>query len=124
MGSMRTFLLSILLAAAAAPAAAQGFGPADQLQLDMLRMQQEQAQRRAVDQANQLEALSARLRAEQAALDLRLQRGEVGQPPVPVLRYEPPPRSRATVSSRYPSIPDAALADSNRRVQQAARNRR
>ena len=121
MGSMRTLLISVVLTAAAAPAAAQFVAPAD---LDMLRMQQEQAQRRAIDQANQLEALSARQRADSADLDLRLQRGDVGPRQAPTLRYEPPARTAAGASSRYPSIPDAALADSNRRVQAAAANRR
>ncbi len=124
MGSMRTLLISVLLTAAAAPAAAQLLGPADQMQIDNLRMQQEQAQRRAIDQANQLEALSARQRADDAALDLRLQRGDVGPRQAPSLRYEPAARPAGKASSRYPSIPDAALADSNRRVQDAARNRR
>lgn len=121
MGSMRTLVMSVLLTAAAAPAAAQFVGPAE---LDNLRMQQEQAQRRAIDQANQLEALSARQRADDAALDLRLQRGDVGPRQAPTLRYDPPARPAGKASSSYPSIPDAALADSNRRVQDAARNRR
>ena len=121
---MRTLCLSVILASAVTPAAAQGLGPADHMQLEMLRMQQEAAQRRAIDQANQLEAFSARQRADGAALDLRLQRGDVGQPPVPTLRYEPPAGSVSAASASFPSIPDAALADSNRRVQEAARNRR
>lgn len=124
MGAMRTLLLSAVLAAVAAPAAGQILSPNDQMQIDMLRMQQEAAQRRAIDQANQLEAASARLRAEQATLDLRLQRGEVGPPPVPRLPYEAAPAPGPAPAVIYPSIPDAALADSNRRVQEAARNRR
>jgi hypothetical protein len=122
MGSLRILAVLAVLGPAA-PAAAQLAGAADQFQLDLLRAQQEAAQRRAVDQANQLSALEARLRAEQAVLDLRLQRGDVGPPPVPALRYEPPAGS-APAAARYPSIPDSALADSNRRVQAAAGNRR
>lgn len=120
MKTMRIFLTSAVLAAAATPAAAQIFGPAD----PMLRMQQEDAQRRAIDQANQLEAMSARMRADQATLELRLQRGEVGPPQVPALRFGSPAGPSAPASATFPSIPDAALADSNRRVQQAAGNRR
>ena len=64
--SMR-FLTAVLLLAAASPAAAQH----PQTQLDDLRMQQEAAHRRAIDQQNQLTALETRLRAEQGAADLR-----------------------------------------------------
>jgi len=113
--SMRT-LIAVIALAAASTAAAQPL--TQQLQLDELRMQQQDAQRRAIDQSNQLMALEARLRAEQATSDLRQ-----GAPRAPELRYEPGRRG-ASAAARYPSIPDAALADSNRRVQNAARNRR
>jgi type II secretory pathway pseudopilin PulG len=117
-------LVVIALLAAAAPAAAQGLNAADQAVLQDLRMQQEAAQRRAIDQANQLEAASARLRAEAATLDLQLQRGDVGPRRAPALRYELPPAAAPASPGKYPSMPDAALADSNKKVQDAARNRR
>lgn len=117
MGSMRRLIsFAVLAATAASPAVAQHPSTV----LEDLRMQQEAAQRRAVDQSNQLMALEARLRADQASADLSR-----SPPRVPELRYEPSTR-RGTVAAtaRYPSISDAALADSNRRVQDAARNRR
>lgn len=116
MVSMRVALSAAVLTAAATAAAAQ---PTLQLQLDDLRVQQEAAQRRAVDQSNQLMALDARLRAEQASADLQRRAA-----PVPELRYEPSTRGTATTSARFPSIPDSALADSNRRVQDAAAGNR
>ena len=102
----------------------QVLDPLSQMQLQDLRMQQEAAQRRAIDQANQLEALAARLRADQATLDLQVQRGDVGPRQAPGLRYEPPARSAPSSLGKYPSMPDAALMDSNRKVQAASRNRR
>lgn len=115
MVSMRT-LLAIGVLAVSAPAAAQP----TQLQLDDLRMQQQNAERRAIDQANQMMALEARLRAEQATLELQLQRSGVG---VPAPTYQPS-LTPAPAAVKYPSMSDAALAESNRRVQAAAKNRR
>lgn len=117
-------LVAFALLATAAPAGAQGLDPLNQAQLQDLRMQQEAFQRRAIDQANQLEAAAARQRAETATLDLQLQRGDVGPRQAPGLRYEPPARSAAASLGKYPSMPDAVLADSNKKVQDAARNRR
>lgn len=85
-----------------------------QFQLDDLRAREEAAQRRAVDQANQLQALDARLRADQAVRDLSRP-----TPDVPSLS-QPAPNTPAPTMSDYPKIPDAALADSNRRVQAAS----
>lgn len=116
MVSMRT-LLAIGVLAVSAPAAAQP----TQLQLDDLRMQQQNAERRAIDQANQMMALEARLRAEQATLDLQLQRSGVG---VPAPTYQPSLTPAPAAAVKYPSMSDAALAESNRRVQAAAKNRR
>ena len=118
---MRTLLLSLALVCLAAPASAQ----VSALELDNLRAQQEAAQRRAIDLENQLMAAEARLRAEQATRDLDLARrlpGTVPQPPYPS-------SSGATVSAGSgaavaPSIPDDMLAQSNRRVQAAAGERR
>lgn len=111
--------LSVL--AIATPAAAQPV----QLQLDDLRAQQQAAERRAIDQANQIQALEARLRADQASADLAAQRAGVRLPQLPY--GDPSMTTRpaaAAAAAAYPSVPDAVLADSNRRVQDAARNRR
>lgn len=110
-------ILSALIMAAATPVAAQPLS--SQFQLDELRAQQEAAQRRAIDQSNQLMALEARLRAEQATADLSR-----SAPRVPDLPYEPQSRGAPPIAAKFPSIPDAALADSNRRVQAAAGTRR
>jgi hypothetical protein len=113
-------LLATTALLAAAPAAAQPL--VQQQQLDDLRMQAEAAQRRAIDQQNQLMSLEARLRADQATYDLQR-----NAPAVPTLRYDPPTGGGVgapAAATRYPSIPDRALADSNRRVQAAVGNRR
>lgn len=112
-------VLSVFALAAATPAAAQ----VTQFQLEDLRAQQQAAERRSIDQSNQLQALDARLRADQAVSDLAAQRAGAT---APQLRYpDPTVRSAAaTPPTRYPSMSDAALADSNKRVQDAARNRR
>lgn len=109
--------LSILAAAAASPAVAQHPSTV----LDDLRMQQEAAQRRAIDQSNQLMALEARLRAEQAAADLQRP-----APRLPELRYKPAAGSGFTpaIPPGYPSIPESTLAASNKRVRDAAREPR
>ncbi|TAL37681.1 hypothetical protein [Phenylobacterium sp.] len=114
---MRLPIAALLALSVAAPAAAQPLS--SQFQLDELRAQQEAAQRRLIDQSNQLMALEARLRAEQGAADLQR-----SAPRVSELRYEPSVRAAAVVTPAFPSISDAALAESNRRVQAAAGNRR
>jgi hypothetical protein len=113
---MRHLIAVAVLAAAASPAGAQVLSP----QFEDLRMQQEAAHRRAIDQSNQLNALENRLRAEQAA-------GELQRiaPRVPELRYKPATGGfTPALPPTYPAVPDSTLADSNRRVQDAARNRR
>ena len=116
MALMRWIITGLMLAAVATPAAAQ---TVTQFELDNLRAQQEAAARRAVAQTNELMALEARLRTEQAVSDLRLQRDA---PRLPEMRYEPPASSARTPSAtpKYPSVPDALLADSNRRVREAS----
>lgn len=116
---MRTLVvLSGFILAGAGPAAAQ----VNSLQLDDLRAQQQAAERRAIDQANQIQALEARLRADQASADMAAQRAGA---PAPRLPYADPTVSGSSAATpKYPSMPDSALADSNKRVQDAARNRR
>ena len=111
-------LTMIGLLALATPAAAQ---PA-QFQIDDVRAQQQAAERRAIDQSNQIQALEGRLRTEQASADLAAQRAGAR---VPLLPYGDPTLSTSTAPPpSYPSVPDAALAASNKRVQDAARKRR
>lgn len=112
-------LLSLVLVAT--PAAAQiAPAPGAGAQDFELWQRQEQLRQQLVAQHNELMALEAQLRAQQAITDLQAQR----QTP----RLTPPDLSRrplpAIDTSRLASIPDAALAESNRRVLEAARNRR
>ncbi len=117
MAPMRTLILGLVLAAAAGPAAAQSLYP----DLDNLRTQQEAAARRAVAQENELNALESRLRTEQALTDLRAQSSA---PRAPQLLYAPAVTPTPGAALKMPAIPDAALADSNRRVQAAAQPKR
>lgn len=114
---MRTLLVLSALVLAT-PAAAQ----LNQFQIDDLRAQQQAAERRAIDQANQIQALEARLRADLASADLAAQRAGARAPTLPY--RDPTVRPGTAATAKYPSMPDAVLADSNRRVQDAARNRR
>ena len=112
MALMRWIIAGLMLAAAT-PVGAQPL-----FELENLRAQQEAASRRAVAQTNELQALEARLRTEQAVADLRLQRDA---PPPPYLPYAPSTSSTPATTPNYPSVPDALLADSNRRVREASR---
>lgn len=120
MVTMRAYVVLVVLALAA-PAAAQEPWPLTQFQIDDLRMQQQMAQQRAIAQANELMALEARLRTEQAVAQAQAARAPVRLPELPYAEGAPPP---VIDTSKLPSIPDAALAASNRRVQEAAKNRR
>lgn len=117
---MRTIAL-ILALAAVSPAAAQGFSTGDQILLDDLRMRQQAAERRAIEQANQLMALEARLQAERSVLELKAQ---AAAPPLPQASDLAPLPGASGAPLKFPSVPDAALAESNRRIRDAANNRR
>lgn len=113
---MRTLPLALVLTALATSAAAQ---TVTQFELDNLRAQQEAAARRAVAQDNELSALQNRLQTEQAVTQLQIQRSLAPRLPEPV--YGTPASAIAPAATpKYPSIPDAALADSNRRVRAAS----
>lgn len=111
-------LIAGLALATAGSAAAQDLNQLNQLQLDELRFQQQLQQQRSVDLQNQLMTLETRQRAEQA-----IAQGQRPAPALPSLPYPgAPPASVDT--SHLPSIPDAALAESNRRIQAISKNRR
>jgi hypothetical protein len=117
MSPMRALILTAAMAAAA-PAAAQSLNA---FQLDALRADQSAAQLHAIQQDNERMALEARLRASQAVLDLELQRAlppQVSLPPYPGAGAPAQPFD----VSKLPSIPDAALAASNKRVRDAVKN--
>ena len=111
-------LAACVLLAAATPAVAQP----GQFEIDALRAQQEAAARRAIAQENELAALEARFSTEQAIASLQAQRNP---PRAPELLYVlPSPSSPAGATPTFPTIPDAALAESNRRVRDASQPRR
>ena len=112
--------MKALLIAASLAVATPALAQLPAAQVEELRMQQQAADRRAIDQSNQAMAAEARMRADQAAVDLQAQRNAQA---LPELRYDPPARSASAVAPIYPKTPDAALADSNKRVQAAARPR-
>ncbi len=124
---MRALILTAVLGlAAAAPAVTPGLAQdlggvtaLNQLKLDELRAQQQLMQQQSIAQHNELMALEARLRTEQNVARIQQERRVERLPELP---YPAPPASMDT--SRLPSIPDAALADSNRRVQAITQNRR
>lgn len=128
----KLIVLGGLAAALSAPAVAMAQATS-QIQLDDLRAQQQAAERRSIDQSNQFQAMEARARADQAAADLATQRAGVV---VPQRRYVDPVTGPGTAPDRttgqpsnqattaYPSVPDATLADSNKRVQDAVKDRR
>lgn len=118
---MRALILLLALAAAA-PAAAQDISGLNQLQFDALRAEQSAAQLRAINEVNERMALESRLRAQQAILDLQLQRALPAQ--VPVLPYASATPPGPLDVSKLPQIPDAALAESNKRVRDAVKNPR
>lgn len=119
-------LLAILALGAAVPAAAQPLaqdlgqaGVQLQLRLDELRAQQQLLQQREVAQHNELMALEARLRTEQNLARIQAERTPTRLPQLP---YPAPPGTIDT--SKLPSIPDKALAESDRRVRDILRERR
>jgi hypothetical protein len=115
---MRAMIL-VLALAAAAPAAAQT-PYTDQLRLNELQTQADLARQRAISQDNQLTALDAQIRADQAIRDIQLQRA---LPPL-LPRADPNAPPPTLDVSQLPSIPDSALAASNQAVREASRPRR
>lgn len=85
------------------------------------RTQQEALRQQMVQQQNQMMALEAQVRAQQAIQDVRAQAQSVRLPPVDARPGQALPRIDV---SKLASIPDSALADSNRKVIDAANNRR
>jgi len=115
-------LIAALTLTGAAPAFAQqlplppytGISPAE----SGLLVQQEQIRQQIIQQQAQLQALDAQIRTEQNIQEVQRLRIEPRLPP-------PPPAGRPQPSidtSQLASIPDAALADSNKKVLDAAGN--
>jgi hypothetical protein len=87
------------------------------LQHDLLA-QQQLAQQHQIAQQNELAAMDARLRAQQAMDDVRATNRQAN---IPAYAGAPPTNLRL---DDYASIPDDRLAASNKRVEHAAKNRR
>ena len=120
---MRLLTLAALLAAAgAAPAFAQIATPPLIPPPDYgLMVQQEQLRQQMIQQQNQLQVLDAQIRSEQALQEVQRLR-VAPQLPLPDTR---PGHALPNIDTRQlASIPDAALADSNKKVIDAANNRR
>ena len=114
----------ILLAACAAATPALGQQPpgvtwTPNLDLEY-RQQQEQVRQQMVRQQNDLMNLEAQMRDQQAMQDIREQRS-FAQPPTQAISPGAPPRID---TGQLASIPDKALAESNKRVLDASQNRR
>jgi predicted small lipoprotein YifL len=122
--SIPSLVAALSVAAAATPGLAQPLQTPsfqqhmdDQLRASELQAQQEMANRQAVIQQNQLTALEAQVRTQQAIADIAAS----GRSP----RLASPPGAAASLDpGSYASIPDDKLAASNARVKAAAENRR
>ncbi|RAK60299.1 hypothetical protein DJ021_11015 [Phenylobacterium hankyongense] len=128
---MRAAIALLIVFAAAAPAAAQDLSgrynalqaqsTADLARYNNLAALQEMQRQRDIAQQNQMTTLDAQLRTERGLADVRAQSYT---PIIPVPAYVPGMPLPNIDTSQLVSIPDAALADSNRRVKEAAANRR
>ena len=123
---MRALILAAVLFGLAAPAASAQLVPAypapPNPQQDFeWRQQQEALRQQMIQQQNQMMALEAQMRAQQAIQDVRAQSQGVRLPSVDTTPGRVLPRLDA---SKLASIPDSALADSNRKVLDAASGRR
>ena len=82
---------------------------------------QEMQRQQLVQQQNQIMSLEAQLRTQQALADLRALAVSPRLPPPHLNSKAPPPQID---TGQLASIPDSALADSNRKVLDAADNHR
>lgn len=124
---MRAALFIAAFLAAAGPAAAQDLLTQQRLndfELQNLQAQQELARQRDIALHNEMMALEARLRTEQGLADVRAQSFIPRLPPVTTYQSYPGAPLPQIDTSKLASMPDAALAESNRRVREAAANRR
>lgn len=114
----------VALAAIASPAAAQ-FVPQPALAIPQpdpgLMAFQEMQRQQLVQQQNQIMSLEAQLRTQQNLADVRAMAVSPRLPPPNLNGKAPPPQID---TNQLASIPDSALADSNRKVLDAAGNRR
>ncbi|HSV04132.1 MAG TPA: hypothetical protein VLI41_13100 [Phenylobacterium sp.] len=119
-------IFAVLLAAAGSPALAQAFHPLPpqtpiQPQYNELWAQQEMARQQSIALQNQLTAIEAQQRTDEAIANVQAQRINPRLPLPDVTEGAPPP---SIDTGALASIPDSALAESNKRVLDAAQNRR
>jgi hypothetical protein len=120
-------LAVLAVLALAAPAAAQPLGPAPVAPLPVqpnaawqyggVLVQQEQLRQQMIDQQNRLNALDAGLRAQQS-IDVLQAESHPAAIPAPYIAAGAPPAQ--IDASQLGSIPDSILADSNKKVREAA----
>lgn len=84
-------------------------------------VQQEQLRQQLIQQQNQIQALDAQIRAQQAIQEVQRLRSV---PPLPVPDTTPGHALPQIDTSQLAQIPDATLADSNKKVRDAANNHR
>lgn len=113
------FLLALPLLAASSAAFAQTDHQILAREQELM-VQQQMLQQRSIALENQLSAMEARVRTEQALSDLRVQRLT---PPIR-LPQDPAANPPTIMQGGFASVPDDRLADSNRRVREASGNRR
>lgn len=119
--------LAFILAAVAlaAPAAAQPLAPPPVVpvqpnlawQYSGVLVQQEQFRQQMIDQQNRLNALDAQLRAQRS---IDLLQAESHPAPIPQPYLAPGAPAPQIDASQLGAIPDSFLADSNRKVREAA----
>jgi hypothetical protein len=123
---MRLPLLVVTTLAIAPPAMAQiisppGLGLGLRPQDAIVQQQLESSRQQLIQQQNQLMTLDAQMRTQQALSQVQAQAVSPRLPEPDVTPGRPLPQID---TSQLASIPDAALADSNKKVLQAAGNRR
>lgn len=122
---MRTLILALCAAAVAGPALAQlppRFGP---LRDSELLQQREAIRQQLIQQHNDLMTLQAQLRTQQGLADIQAHAYSPQLPlPDDALGYAVPNMAASRLDpGQFAAIPDSVLADSNRKVLEAAGRR-
>jgi hypothetical protein len=123
---MRVLILALSALAVAGPALAQVGSPLItpqpwNAQNAIILQQQESTRQQLVQQQNQLMNMDAQARVQQGLSDIRAQ---AQSPLLPLPTMEPAGALPQMDTSQLATIPDSALADSNRKVLDAVGNPR
>ena len=122
---MRSLILALSAAAIAGPALAGPLPPLGLLQDSQLLQQREAIRQQLIQQHNDLTTLEAQWKTQQALANIQAQAysPQLALPDV-ALGYAPPNMAASQVDpGQFASIPDSVLADSNRKVLEAAGRR-